>query len=82
MRGERPAAGDLAQDDAAAVERLAELGETVAHRVLARLQGVGQLVERDRLGREEEQRLDLAGEPAHATASPRLVARRVLGRGP
>ena len=65
---EREAAGDLAQDDAAvalgvvlaqAVERLDDL-------VLGLLAGLGEVVERHRVGRQEEQRLDDPREVLHA----------------
>ena len=45
------------------------------------LRGVGELVDRDRLGREEQQRLERAGERAHAACSRAgtAVARTVMG---
>ena len=80
MRGQRPTAGHLAQHDAAAFERAGQLVHCGLNRALARLQRVRQLLERDRLGREEEKRLDLARERAHATALPlRASARIVIG---
>ena len=65
MRGERAAAGDLAQHDAAAAERVAQLAQRLRDVVLGGLQRVGELVDRDGLGREEQQRLDQAGEAGH-----------------
>src|SRR5918993_823390 len=76
-----PAADDLAQDDAAAVEREGEGMEPGADVVLLHAQGVGELVGRDRVRGEEEQRLELAFQ-AHATAAamePPLSARTVMG---
>ena len=79
MRGQRPTAGHLAQHDAAAFECAGQLVHCGLDRALARLQRVRQLLERDRLGREEEKRLDLARERAHATALPCASARIVIG---
>ena len=65
MRGERPAAGQLAQHDAAPAEAVLELAQRLDDVLLLGLQRVGQLVDRHRVGREEEQRLDQPREPGH-----------------
>src|SRR4051794_41887729 len=65
MRGERPAAGNLAQHDAPTVQRLRQFGDRLLDGFLARLHGIRELVHRDGLRRQEQQRLDLAGEGAH-----------------
>ena len=70
VRGERPAAADLPQHDAAAVQAVAQLGQRVEHRPLVLLGGVAQVVERDRLGREEQQRLDDPGQRRHDGLPP------------
>ena len=68
MRGERPAARQLAQHEPAPVERDAERVQAGGDLVLLDAQGVGQLLDGHRVGREEQQRLQLALELHHATA--------------
>ena len=78
MRGQRPAARELAQHAAAAVERRRERAQAGLDLFLGDPQRVGELVDRDRIGGEEEQRLELALD--HATASSdRRSARTVTG---
>ncbi len=70
MRRERPAAADLPQHDAAAVERQRQRVQARAHLVLLDAQRVGELLDRHRVGGEEEQRLELALDHATAAAIP------------
>ena len=79
VRGERVAATDLAQQDTAAAERVTQLAERLRHVVLGCLQRVRELVDRDGLRRQEQQRLDQAREAGHDgtvrdTASRRAAA--------
>ena len=75
VAGEGEAAGDLAQDDAppALGQVLAQQLDRLADLSLGRLGRLGQVGDGDRLGREEEQRLDGAGEVAHAGATLRTA---------
>ena len=77
MGGQRVAAGDLAHHQAAAlvVVVLAQVGHRLVDLVLLDLGGGGQVLQRDRLGREEEQGLDGALQGVHATRSPAGLAR-------
>ena len=70
MRGEREAAGHAAQHEPAAVEVGLELLRGLRDRLLRGLQRVGELLDRHRVGREEQQRLEPGGE-RHAAASAR-----------
>ena len=54
------------QLDPVTVERLAQLRQRRGHLVLPRVRGRAQVLDRDGLGGEEEQRLDRARERAHA----------------
>ena len=77
VRGEREAAGDPPQHEAAALEVGLELLGRLGDRLLPGLQRVGELLDGDRVGREEEQRLEL-GESVMArlgAAVPGRVAR-------
>ena len=67
---------DLAQHDAAAAERVAQLAQRLRDVVLGGLQRVGQLVDRDGLGREEQQRLDQAREAGHDGTVRETASRR------
>ena len=67
VRGERVAAGDLAQDHPALRQRRAEQVERPVDLRLGRLAGLGELGRAHRLGREEQQRLDDLLERAHPT---------------
>jgi multidrug resistance efflux pump len=66
MRGERPAAGELAQHDAAALEHGSQRAQAGLDLVLVDPQRVRELVDRHGVGSEEQQRLELALD--HATA--------------
>ena len=65
--GQREAAGHLAEDHAAEALGvvLAQPRERLEDLALARLAGVGEPLQRDGLGGEEEQRLGYAGEVVH-----------------
>ena len=67
--GEREAAGDLAQHHPAIALGvvLAQPRQRLDDLALGHLAGVGEALDRDRLGREEQQRLDRTREVVHAS---------------
>ena len=78
VRAERPAAGELAQHEPATVERDRQRAQPRGDLVLLDAQRVGELLDRDRVGREEQQRLELSLEVHQRHRCPRSHARHRL----